>query len=222
MMRFKIQFFAGFVCFCSGAFISANLWAETGGPARSGLEVFSDGLESLQADFSQTVTTPDGSVESSGSGEIWLQRPGLFRWSYGGDFPELIVADGERVWLYDPTLEQVTVKRQSGLAENSPLLLLTDLTALDEQFEVREVGDFEGIDLLELRSNNPESEFDRVMLGFRDQGLVLMGLEDAFGLRTEIRFSGIERNPELDPELFRFVPPDNTDVVGELDEGTGE
>jgi outer membrane lipoprotein carrier protein len=147
-----------------------------------------------------------------------LKRPGLFRWAYGGDFPELIVADGEQVWLYDPALEQVTVKPQSGLADDSPLMLLTDLDALDEQFNVRELGEVDGVDLLELESVNTESEFDRVMLGFRDQSLVMMLLEDAFGLRTEVRFSGIARNPELADELFRFEPPEGTDIVGGADE----
>jgi outer membrane lipoprotein carrier protein len=200
--------------------LCAPLWAETSGPARIGLEQFSHGLDSLNAAFEQTITAQDGSLESEGAGEVWLRRPGLFRWSYGGDFPELIVADGENIWLYDPMLEQVTVRPQSGLAENSPLLLLTDLEAMDEQFLVRESGQFEGMDLLELESRNPESEFERVLLGFEDKQLVLMSLEDAFGLRTDIRFSNILRNPELEMDLFRFDPPENTDVVGDI-LGTG-
>lgn len=187
------------------------------GPARSGLEAFSDGLETLNAAFTQTVTAQDGRVESEGSGEVWLRRPGLFRWSYGGDFPELIVADGERIWLFDPTLEQVTVRAQSGTSGDSPLMLLTDPGAIDEQFVITEAGKFEGIDLLALESRNPESEFERVMLGFEAGKLVLMQLEDAFGLRTNIRFSAIVRNPELDAELFRFVPPEGTDVVGDIE-----
>jgi outer membrane lipoprotein carrier protein len=193
--------------------------ADSYGPARSGLEAFSTDLHSLKASFVQTIVAPDGSLESESSGEVWLQQPGLFRWSYGGDFPELIVADGEKLWMYDPTLEQVTVKPQSSLAENSPLMLLTDLDLIDEQFTVTEVGDFEGMDLLELVSLNTESEFDRVMLGFKGQQLALMSLEDAFGLRTQIQFSDIDRNPKLEAGLFHFIPPENTDVVGDF-EGT--
>jgi len=186
------------------------------GPARSRLEVFSAGLETFSAEFTQTVTAQDGRVESHGEGEVWLQRPGLFRWSYGGDFPELIVADGERVWLYDPTLEQVTVRRESGASEDSPLLLLTDPGAIERQFVIIEAGQIDGVDLLALESLHAESEFERVMLGFDREGLVLMQLEDAFGLRTDIRFTDVQRNPGLDPELFRFVPPEGTDVVGDL------
>ena len=102
--------------------VSLPLWAGTSGPARSGLEAFSHELDTLNAAFTQTVTAQDGSLESESSGEVWLKRPGLFRWSYGGDFPELIVADGEKVWLYDPTLEQVTVKEPP--AEIGPTAVL--------------------------------------------------------------------------------------------------
>ena len=208
-MRSKWVFFLGLVLW--------PFWANASGPARTGLEQFSNGLETLQATFTQTIVAPDGSLESEGSGEVWLMRPGLFRWSYGGDFPELIIADGERLWLYDPTLEQVTVKPQSDLAEDSPLMLLTDLDEMDKQFSVTEAGDYDGLNLLELVSTNPESEFDRVLLGFQGSELALMSLEDAFGLRTQIRFTDISRNPELDPALFSFIPPENTDIVGETD-----
>ena len=185
------------------------------GPAQSSLERFSAGLESLHARFSQRVITQDGVVENEGEGEVWLQTPGLFRWASEGDYPELIVADGQYIWMYDEMLEQVTVKPQSDEAENSPLLLLTDPAGLEEQFIITEAGRHEGVDLLTLESSNPESEFDRVLLGFDQDQLVLMSLEDAFGLRTEIRFSELARNLPLDPALFRFVPPPGTDVVGE-------
>ena len=192
------------------------LWAGASGPARSALERFSKSLETLHATFTQTITAPDGRGEDASAGEVWLKRPGLVRWVYGGEFPELIVADGERVWLYDKLLEQVTVKAQSPLAENTPLLLLTNLESLDEQFLAREAGDYDGMNVLELVSKNTESEFDRVLLGFTGDQFVMMSLEDAFGLRTEIRFSEIVRNPELDADLFRFDPPDHVDVVGDI------
>ena len=186
------------------------------GPARMQLEQFSNGLQSLHASFDQIVMGSDGAVQDESSGRLWLQRPLLFRWEYGGDFPELLVADGDHVWIYDETLEQVTVKDQSHLSADSPLALLTDLSHLDEQFEVREVGDNEGMQLLELQSRNPESEFERVLLGLQGNTLMLMAMEDAFGLRTEIRFRNLQLNLELDAELFRFTPPPDTDIIGDL------
>ena len=189
------------------------------GPARTQLEQFTTDLQSLRASFDQLVIGVDGAVEDESTGRLWLSRPQRFRWEYGGDFPELLVADGDHVWIYDEMLEQVTVRDQSGLSSDSPLTLLTDLSHLDEQFEVRELGDDNGMQLLELKARNQEAEFERVLLGLRDATLSLMAMEDAFGLRTEIRFRDIERNLELDTALFRFDPPPGIDLIGDLPDG---
>jgi len=184
--------------------------------ARAQLERFSGGLETLHARFEQKVIGGDGAIQDGSTGEVWLQRPGQFRWEYGGEFPEVVVADGKNIWIYDEVLEQVTVKDQSQAAANSPLTLLTDLDQLDEQFEVREAGESEQWQLLELRSRNMETDFERILLGLRDDSLQLMVMEDAFGLRTEISFGEVIRNSELDPELFKFTPPESADVIGEI------
>ncbi len=189
--------------------------AQEAGPARSALERFSDGLLHLHATFNQTVVDQEGSLMEEGTGDIWVSRPNLFRWAYAGDFPELIIADGERVWLYDESLEQVTVKEQSGLAVNSPLMLLTDLSGLDEQFTVTELGEYQDMQLLELTSSGSDVEFDRVILGLRNDELAMMALEDAFGMRTEILFDAVRRNPDIEEGLFQFTPPPGVDVIGE-------
>jgi outer membrane lipoprotein carrier protein len=186
------------------------------GPARAQLERFSDSLETLQAHFDQQVISNDGAVKDGSSGQVWLRKPQLFRWEYGGDFPEVVVADGKNIWIYDEMLEQVTVKSQSQTAVNSPLTLLTDPGQLEEQFEVREMGEADGMALLELRPHNAESEFERILLGLRDNSLQLMVIEDAFGLRTEVQFRQIQKNPELDSGLFTFKPPESADVIGEI------
>jgi outer membrane lipoprotein carrier protein len=186
------------------------------GSAREQLNRFTTGLETLQARFEQKVISGDGAVEDSSGGEVWLSRPQRFRWEYGGDFPEVVVADGERVWIHDITLEQVTVEDQSSAAADSPLTLLTDPDQLDAQFEVREAGEAGDLQLLELRSRSMESDFERLLLGLRDGRLELMIMEDAFGLRTELRFMDVQRNPVLDDVLFTFIPPGGVDVIGDV------
>jgi outer membrane lipoprotein carrier protein len=189
---------------------------EADAPARTLLDRFTAGLESLHARFEQRVIGTDGEVQDQSSGEVWLQRPQRFRWAYGGDFPELVVADGERVWIYDEALEQVTVKDQSEAGTDSPLTLLTEPGRLDRQFEVREAGEAWGLQLLELQSLSQDSDFERVLLGMDQEAVKLMVMEDAFGLRTELQFDAIERNPELNEALFHFVPPEGVDVIGDV------
>lgn len=184
--------------------------------ARATLEAFSRDLEGLAADFSQVVVSQDGEVMEEGAGDVWLARPDRFRWAYHGEFPELIVADGERVWLYDESLDQVTVHEQSGRAGDSPLLLITNLEGMDEAFQVTELGTVSGLQLLELTARDPEAQFERMVLGFQDGELSRLVLEDAFGLRTEMSFSDVRRNPEVPDGHFVFEPPPGVDLVGDL------
>ena len=188
--------------------------ANEAGPARSELEQFAGELERFQADFTQTVRTQDGRVQDRAQGQVWLQSPDMLRWVYTGEFPEIIVADGDNIWIYDEALEQVTVKPQSDQVNSSPLMILTDVDQLDTQFQVTELGDFEEMLLLELKSLDSESEFERILLGLVPGGIRMMAMEDAFGQRTEVYFENVIMNPAADPDLYKFTPPAGVDVVG--------
>jgi len=182
--------------------------------ARAELEQFAASLERFQAEFTQTVKSGDGRIQDRTQGQVWLQKPDKLRWVYSGEYPEIIVADGKNIWIYDESLDQVTVKPQSEEATDSPLMILADVSRLDAQFQVTELGEYDGMDLLELKSLEPESEFERILLGLVPDGIRLMAMEDAFGQRTEIHFDNVNINVPVDPGLFRFTPPEGTDVVG--------
>lgn len=188
---------------------------DTPASGRTALESFATGLERFSARFEQRVLSQDGAVMEDGIGEVWLQTPDLFRWAYHGDFPELIVADGARVWMYDEGLDQVTVRAQDELAGDSPLLVIMDLDGLDERFEVTELGTITGQHLLELSARSADAQFERLVLAFRNQSLERLVLEDAFGLRTELLFTAVERNGAIPEDYFRFTPPEGVDVVGD-------
>jgi len=183
-------------------------------PGREELNRFAEDLQTMHAEFEQRVLRNDGGVESESSGEVWLQSPHYFRWAYGGEFPEQVIADGERIWIYDEVLEQVTVKSQGEFNDDSPLVILTDIKRLDELFEVREAGDIDGMVLLELRPTQGDAEFDRMLIGLSDGQLRMLAMEDAFGMRTEIRFTDLQKNPTLEAGLFEFTPPEGVDVIG--------
>jgi len=197
-------------------FIASPCLAGPRGPAQTELDSLTADLMSFHAQFTQTVKSQDGSVQDISKGEVWLQRPDKLRWVYAGDFPEVIVADGRNVWIYDESLQQVTVKPQSGQASDTPLMILTNSSHLDRQFLVSELGEYQGMDLLELKSRKQDSEFERILLGLKAGDIRMMTLEDAFGQRTEIQFDGVLKNPELDQQLFTFTPPEGADVVGQI------
>lgn len=195
---------------------SITAFADGYGPARSELEKFSTNLATLQVDFTQLVKSQDGTIQDRTHGSAWLQSPDKLRWVYAGEFPEIIVADGSDIWIYDETLAQVTIKPQSNQVANTPLLILTDISQLDQQFLVTELGEFEDMHLLELKSRDSESQFERILMGLDASGIRMMIMEDAFGLRTEIHFTNLVKNTELGADVFSFTPPQGTDVVGRV------
>ena len=186
------------------------------GPARDRLESFAKGLDALRGDFVQQVYDVEGRLDETSEGSLALQAPRRFRWSYEAPYPQLIVADGDNVWIHDQDLEQVTVKKQSLEEAQSPLTVLTDLAQLDRDYTVTESGEKDGLQWLTLVPKADEAPFREARLGFdADSKLGRMVLEDTLGQRNEIAFAHWEANPTLDAATFRFVPPEGVDVVGE-------
>ena len=185
--------------------------------AREKLDAFSRDIQGLSANFSQRVFASDGELKESSSGTVQLQAPRQFRWQYLKPFPQLLVADGDHIWIYDPDMEQVTVRQQSLEEQNSPLAMLIDPTQMQRQFEVAEGGSGQGLEWLELTPRKPEeAPFDRARLGFGAAGLVRMEMFDGLGQRTVMGFSAWKRNPAFAPGTFTFKAPEGVDVVGEV------
>lgn len=185
------------------------------GPARARLDAFATGLHSLTGHFSQTLTDINGHTSKNSSGTLALQAPRQFRWDTLAPYKQTIVADGSRVWMYDPELEQVTVRIQSSEEAHSPLTVLTDLKQMDRDFKVVEQGEHDGLVWLRLSSTGKDPQFDHADLGFDANGLARMTFRDQLGSITEIRFSGWQRNAPIPPATFNFVPPKGADVIGD-------
>lgn len=184
--------------------------------ARARMEAFSKDLHAVTASFSQSVTDANGRRGDESRGTLALEAPRQFRWETAQPYQQTIVADGIRVWVYEPDLQQVSVRRQSTEEAHSPLTVLTDLSQLDHDFSAGEAGDRDGLVWLKLTSKAKEPEFEYAELGFDAQSLQRMLFKDQLGNTTEIRFSDWKRNPQLPPATFTFTPPQGVDVVGDM------
>ncbi len=183
---------------------------------RDALGAFSKGLKGLDGQFTQQVFDPNGRLKETSNGRVALSAPRLFRWEYVKPYPQLIVADGQKVWVYDPDLMQVTVRAQGAEEQNSPLAALIDPTRLDRDYNVRAAAPLDGLEWLELTpKQGAEAGFQNARLGFDANGLVRMQVLDALGQRTDIRFSGWKKNPSFARGTFRYAPAAGVDVVGE-------
>ncbi|KAF1685559.1 outer membrane lipoprotein carrier protein LolA [Pseudoxanthomonas broegbernensis] len=185
--------------------------------ARDELTRFTSGLKGLEGQFSQQVFDGQGRNKETSSGKVAVSAPRLFRWEYLKPFEQLIVADGQKVWVYEPDLDQATVRAQGEEERNSPLVALFDPDRLDRQFDVSEEAvPSDGLHWLTLTPKaDAEASFQMARLGFGPQGLARMEVLDLVGQKTQIRFDGWKRNPAFAAGTFTFVPGKDVDVVGE-------
>lgn len=194
------------------AMLPALAWAG----AVEQLKHFLHDTRTLRAEFAQMVVSKGGGRKpQQSSGLIAISRPGKLRWEIQKPYPQLMVGDGDKFWIYDPELKQVTVKKVGQAIGGTPAALLSGSNDLEKNFGLKEAGEAEGLAWVEALPKSADSGFEKVRLGFAGNDLKAMELLDNFGQTTHVRFSRIERNPALSPGLFKFTPPAGADVIGE-------
>ena len=144
---------------------------------------------------------------------ICFQRPGKFRWTYEKPYEQLIVADGQRLVLFDKDLNQVTVKKLQASLPSSPASILFGSNEFEKEFDVSDAGARDGLEWIVAKPRAKDTTFERIEIGFRDGLPQAMLLADGFGQTTQLTFSKVERNPKLDADAFRFTPPKGADVL---------
>ena len=182
------------------------------------LKIFISATHSAQADFTQDVLDQNGKRIQSASGVMQFQRPGKFRWSYQKPYEQVIVGDGEKFWLYDVDLNQVTVRKLDAALGSSPAALLSGSNEIERGFTLAEAGNRDGMEWLQAtpKGKGQDSSFEKILMAFNAQfELVVMELNDMYGHKTVLKFSSMQRNPKIPAQQFRFTPPEGADVLGE-------
>ena len=196
----------------SAALLLAANAADAG--ARDQLNAFTKNLKGLDGQFSQQVFDARGKQKEASTGRVAVSAPRLFRWEYVKPYPQLIVADGKTVWVYDPDLQQASKRTQGAEEANSPLAILLDPAKLDRDFTVKDAGVSAGIEWLQVTPKQADAPFKTAKLGFTATGLVQLEYVDALSQRTAISFTGWKRNPNFAKGTFTYVPAKGVDVIG--------
>lgn len=179
------------------------------------LTVLLNQAQTMTARFSQLTLDGTGTQLQETSGQLALKRPGLFRWHTDAPQEQLLVSNGEKVWLYDPDLMQVTIQTLDQRMTHTPALLLSgDVSKIRENFEIsfKEAG--EVVDFM-LKPKAKDTLFDNLRLSFRRGVINDMQLIDSIGQRTNILFLSVKMNETIDPKQFTFDVPAGADVIQE-------
>lgn len=172
-------------------------------------------MHSLQADFTQTIIEQNGKTSHKSKGHMMLQRPNQFRWDVLQPNRQLIVTNGKRLWIYEPELEQVTIRALAKAAGDTPAMLLSDENlSLAKEFFVQ-AAPSASLDWFVLTPKDKSSMIASLKLGFDDNQIHEMQLQDHLGHTTRIQFSRVQLNFPIAASFFTFMPPAQVDVIDE-------
>jgi outer membrane lipoprotein carrier protein len=173
-----------------------------------------NGLESFAASFIQAIAGNRGQVLEQSTGYVLLQRPN-FKWVVDDPYPQVIVTAGESLKVYDPDLEQLTIRPLADAITDTPISLLTSSQVdLGEKFQIIRLPlEAEGIDSYVVSPRGDETLFAEIRLTFSPMGLDSLGIVDHLGQYTEIRFQ-VDPDRVIQSADFELDVPPDTDVIG--------
>jgi outer membrane lipoprotein carrier protein len=176
------------------------------------LRSFVRDVKSGRAQFTQTVTSPDGAKKKTSSGSFEFSRPNRFRFAYAKPFEQTIVGDGEKVWIYDADLNQVSSRKLGQALGATPAALLAG-GGLERDFDLSPMPAKDGLDWAEAKPKAKDGAFQSVRVGFQGTTLAALEIVDSFGQRSLLRFSAFAPNVAIPAEAFRFTVPAGADVI---------
>ena len=179
------------------------------------LSRFFSEVQTLHAAFHQSVLTEDLQSIDESDGELWLSRPGRFRWEYGDPLEQVVVADGQQVWVYDPGLEQAVVRNQDEMLGDTPAGLLAGDADPSLSYLVEVLGNQEGIDWISIFPKSPDAAFAQIQFGFESDTLRMVQMLDPLQQITRIRFWNVKVNLDMPVGKFSLTLPDGTDIIRE-------
>jgi outer membrane lipoprotein carrier protein len=176
------------------------------------LKEFVRDVKTGRAAFTQTVTSPDGVKKKTSSGNFEFSRPNRFRFTYGKPFEQVIVADGQKVWIYDADLNQASSRKFTQALGATPAALLAG-GALDKDFDLAPLPAKDGLDWAEATPRAKDGTFKSVRIGFKGKVLAAVEVVDAFGQRSLLQFTQFVSNEPMKADAFVFTVPKGADVI---------
>jgi outer membrane lipoprotein carrier protein len=178
------------------------------------LREFTRDAKSGRTTFTQVVTSTDNAKKKTSSGSFEFVRPNRFRFTYAKPYEQVIVGDGESVWLYDVDLQQVTVRAMDQALGATPAALLAGAN-VEKDFELKAQPSALGLDWVQAtpRVKGEAASFQSLRVGFKGKALAAIELVDNFGQRSTLTFGAVATNVAPAADTFRFTPPNGVEVL---------
>ncbi len=185
----------------------------------SALEQFKSfvaGTKNAKGEFTQRMVREEGGklhTSNAANGSFQFARPGKFIWIYQKPYEQVLQSDGEKLYIHDKDLNQVTVRLLGDAIGASPAAILFGSNDLEKNFSLSEAGVRDGIEWLQAVPKNKDTQFEKIGIGLKGGLPVAMELRDSFGQVSLLSFTKFDTNLSLSPNAFHFVMPKGADLL---------
>jgi len=179
------------------------------------LQYFLTDLNTLEAKFFQTLINENGDNLEKTEGILYLKTPGSFFWHYQKPYEQKIISNGNKLWIFDEDLEQVTIKNIDNKIEQTPAGIILGNQSIKEHFVQVNMGIIDSYDWIELTPKDLDAQYKSIKIGFNNDNLGMMIIVDNLEQITRIDFADAKKNIKLSSEIFNFIVPDNIDIFDE-------
>lgn len=170
-------------------------------------------IQGFSAHFSQDTLNAQQVVQQHNEGELVAETPNAFYWKTYDPYPQEIVTDGKTLWVYDPDLQQVTIKPFDDNYASTPAMLFAgNAQRISELFSVEKVADKPDTFRL-LPKTGQKGLFESLEMTFDNGKPVSMTIHDAMQQQSLLHFTDVILNPGTQPDKFTFVTPAGVDVL---------
>ena len=162
------------------------------------IESYLNGIRTMQSRFIQI--NPDG---SAWNGDLYVRRPGRFRFEYDPPIPHLLIANGSWFFHVDRALKETNV---IPLAKTPAQFLVREDVSLRKDFKITKLDQSQGVVQIGLVTrDNPD--LGEVTLTFTDKPLELRkwSVRDVQDNITQITLQNTRYGVNLNPDMFKYV-----------------
>lgn len=175
---------------------------------KAALEQYISKLSTFEADFKQKVIDADGKFIMQGHGKVQLSHPSLIRWHALAPDENILVSDGQTLWMHNIDLEQVTALDAKQAIDSTPFALLaSNDPALWRNYNVSRIdGGFAIVPKV------LSGQVAKLRVYFEQQKFSRLVIEDVSGQHSEFTFVDVKTNQVLAKSLFSFKVPEGVEL----------
>ena len=158
--------------------------------------------KTITADFVQYINDDRNNVMDTMKGKILIQKPNNFSWHYTSPYEQIFIGDGINFISYDVDLDHLVRKKQSELNLIVPLILMQGGQRIFDDIEYIEIYKEQNQFWVKLRYSETNNDLFEFKLGFNNEILSKMILNDSLGQIMIINFEDIALDKEINSDAF--------------------